>query len=155
DGPHLGYTASAQAQLPAGPVALRLDAYDGTGLDWHVLDPSGLPPATTPQPSTSYARPTAGTYARLPQPPFWAFHRGDVNLDVIAATDPARALLVTFAHAYSNDWFVVPVDVPPGATIVDMLQVTDTFGTSTTVPAAAAADAPDGSWRMWELTPDT
>lgn len=155
DGPHLGYTATAQAQLPAGPVVLRLDAYDGTGLDWYVLDRSELTPATTPGPPTSIVRPTAVTYAGMPQPRFWAFERGDVNLDVIAATDPARSLLVTFAHAYSNDWFVIPVDVPPGATVVDVLQVTDTFGALTTVAAAAAVDAPNSSWRMWELTPDT
>jgi len=152
DSTHLGYTASAQAQLHARNVGLRLDAYDGTGLDWHVLDRDVLPPATTAVPPTATVRPAPVRFAAMPEPRFWAFERGDVNLDVIAGTDPAHALLATFAHAYSNDWFLVPVDVPPGATVVDLLQVTDSFGTTTTVIAAAALDAPNGSWRMWELT---
>ena len=155
DGTHLVYTASAQAQLPTGPIDLHLDAYDGTGLDWYVLDRGVLAPATAPAPAPVTIRPTPVTFAGMPEPRFWAFERGDVNLDVIAGTDPAHALLATFAHAYSNDWFLIPVDVDPGATVVDLLQVTDSFGTTTTVAAAAALDAPNGSWRMWELTPYT
>jgi hypothetical protein len=155
DGTHLGYTAPARAQLPAGPIDLSLDVYDGTGLDWYVLDRGVLPPATTPAPTPVTARPAPVRFAGMPEPRFWAFERGDVNLDLIADADPAHALLATFAHAYSNDWYLVPIDVPPGATVVDLLQVTDSFGTTTTIAAAAALDAPDGSWRMWELTPTT
>jgi hypothetical protein len=153
DGAHLGYTAPARAQLPTGPVVLSLDAYDGTGLDWYVLDRNVLPPATAAAATPATVRPTPARFAGMPEPRFWAFERGDVNLDVIAGTDPAHALLATFAHAYSNDWYLVPVDVPPGATVVDLLQVTDSFGTMTEVGAAAALDAPTGAWRMWELTP--
>jgi len=155
DGTHLGYTAPARAQLPAGPVDLFLNGYDGTGLDWYILDRGVLPPATAPAPAPATVRPAPVRYAGMPEPRFWAFERGDVNLDVIAGADPAHALLATFAHAYSNDWYIVPVDVPPGATVVNLLQVTDSFGTTTTIAAAAALDAPDGSWRMWELTPPT
>jgi hypothetical protein len=155
DGTHLGYTTPARAQLPAGPIDLPLDAYDGTGLDWYVLDRGVLPPATAPVPTPVTVRPAPVRYAGMPEPRFWAFERGDVNLDVIVGTDPAHALLATFAHAYSNDWYIVPVDAPPGATVVDLLQVTDSFGTTTTIAAAAALDAPNGSWRMWELTPPT
>ena len=164
DSTHLVYTASAQAELPAGPVDLHVDAYDGTGLDWYVLDravlapamPTAAPaPATVPAPSPATVRPAPVTFAGMPEPRFWAFERGDVNLDLIVGADPAHALLATFAHAYSNDWFLVPVDVAPGATVVDLLQITDSFGTTTTVAAAAALDVPNGSWRMWELTPDT
>ena len=155
DGTHLGYTAPARAQLPAGPVDLHLDAYDGTGLDWYVLDRGVLAPATVLASTPVTVRPAPVRFAGMPEPRFWAFERGDVNLDLIVGTDPAHALLATFAHAYSNDWYIVPVDVPAGATVVDLLQVTDSFGTTTTIAAAAALDAPDGSWRMWELTPPT
>jgi hypothetical protein len=155
DTTHLGYTATATAQLPAGPVDLHLDAYDGTGLDWYVLDRGVLPQATAPASAPAAVRPAPVRFAGMPEPRFWAFERGDVNLDLIAGTGPAQALLATFAHAYSNDWYMVPVDVPPGATVVDLLQVTDSFGTTTRIAAAAALDAPDGSWRMWELTPPT
>jgi hypothetical protein len=155
DDTRLGYSTQAQAQLPAGPVALHLDAYDGTGLDWYVLDRAALTPGAAAAPVPVTVRPVPVTFPGMPEPRFWAFERGDINLDIAAGTDPAHALLATFAHAYSNDWFLLPVDVPPGATVVDLLQVTDAFGTTTTIAAAAALDAPDGSWRMWELTPDT
>ena len=155
DSTHLAYTAPAQAQLTAGPLDLHLDAYDGTGLDWYVFDRSVLAPATAPAPSPTAIRPAPVTFAGMPEPRFWALERGDVNLDLVSGTDPAHALLATFAHAYSNDWFLVPLDVAPGATMIDLLQVTDSFGTTTTVVAAVALDAPTGSWRMWEITPDT
>ncbi len=155
DGPHLGYAAPARAQLPAGPVDLSLDGYDGTGLDWYVLDRGVLASATAAVPAPVTVRPVPVRYAGMPEPRFWAFERGDINLDIIAGTDPAHALLATFAHAYSNDWYLVPLDVLAGATVVDLLQVTDSFGTTTTIAAAAALDAPDGPWRMWELTPPT
>ncbi|MFI7545699.1 hypothetical protein [Actinoplanes sp. NPDC049599] len=159
DATRLGYSAAATARLAAGAVQLTLHDYDGTGLDWHSMDRTALATAVSepsPSPSPSrLVRPAPVTFAGMPNPRFWAFERGDVNLDAIAATDPAHALLATFAHAYSNDWFLVPVDVPPGATMIDRLQVTDSFGTSTAVQSAAAQDGPDSPWRMWELTPAT
>lgn len=43
--------------------------------------------------------------------------------------DIAALMLLEFALAYGNDWFVVPVDVPVGSvTRIDALLITDTFG---------------------------
>jgi hypothetical protein len=88
----------------------------------------------------------------MPRPRFWELEDGDVNLDALAGTDPAHAVLVSFAHRYANDWFLVPLAVPAGVTTIAALTVTDTFGTTTSVPAVAAADGGRGPWRLWELT---
>ncbi|HEY2284828.1 MAG TPA: hypothetical protein VGH88_03690 [Streptosporangiaceae bacterium] len=155
DGVRLAYAAPAQARLKPGGLDLHLDAYDGTGLDWYAFDRGVLAPATIPASSPATVRPSPVTFAGMPEPRFWAFERGDVNLDLISGADPAHTLLATFAHAYSNDWFLVPLDVAPGATMIDLLQVTDSFGSATTAAPAAALDAPACSWRMWEITPDS
>ena len=88
----------------------------------------------------------------MPQPRYWMLEDGEVNLDAELGAGEAHALLAQFAHGYSNDWFLVPVGVGPGACLVTRLEVTDTFGSVTTVRSTAEADGPARRWRMWELT---
>ena len=50
-------------------------------------------------------------------------------------TDLGRMLLVEFALAFGNDWFLTPVDLPAGSVFrLDRLVVRDTFGVETEVP---------------------
>jgi hypothetical protein len=37
--------------------------------------------------------------------------------------------------------------------VITTLEVTDTFGTTTSIPATAGLDGPGGRWRLWELAP--
>jgi hypothetical protein len=80
---------------------------------------------------------------------------GDVNLDAMAGEDPARALLRVFAHAYANDWFLVPLEVLPGVSLIANLDVTDTFGITTTIAATAALDGPTSPWALWEVSTES
>jgi hypothetical protein len=155
DHTRLEYAFEAAADLPAGRAQLRAPDYDGTGADWHSFDRSNLPPlGAAPAPEAVEVRPAPVTYPGMPRPRFWEFEDGHVNLDLMAGAGPAHRLLTLFAHAYSNDWFLVPLEVPPGATLITALEVTDTFGTTTVVPAAAALDGPASRWKLWELTSD-
>ncbi|GAA3339468.1 hypothetical protein GCM10020358_23370 [Amorphoplanes nipponensis] len=163
-------TASAAATLPptrwdqermtyafaanAGPLALRCGDHDGGRLDWYSFDRGTLPAAGgQPAPAVT-VHPQPVRYRGMPEPRFWMMEAGDVNLDLIAGLDPAHALLVRFAHAYSNDWFLLPVQVRPGVVRIDRLTVTDVFGDVVEVPAAAAVDGTLAHWRLWEITAD-
>ena len=150
DRTQLSYQLTMTADFGDAAAVLRAEEYDGTGLDWHSFDRSIMPSGPAAGASIT-VRPTPVTYPGMPERGYWAIEDGNVNLDVLAARDPARRLLVSFAHAYANDWFVAPLDVEPGATLITSVTVTDNFGTVTTVPAAAALDGPDARFRLWEL----
>jgi len=108
--------------------------------------------ATAPAPDVStVVRPTRVSYPGMPEPGYWTIEDGNVNLDALATDDPARALLVAFAHSYSNDWFLVPLEVEPGVVLVTGLEIVDSFGTTTHVLPAAALDGPDARFRLWEI----
>jgi len=154
DRQRLEYGFTATTTVPAGTVTLDAPGYDGLGVDWYSFDRDPVAQAaTTTDGATIQVRPTPVSYPGMPRPRFWEFEDGDVNLDALrTSTDPAHAVLATFAHQYANDWFVLPVEVPPGGRIITALTVTDTFGTTTTVPAVAAIDHDSGPWRLWDLT---
>lgn len=147
------YTFTLNAAIPGGMVSLPAPGYDGMGVDWYTVDrgvvTDGLDTTTG---SSVEVHPVPVSYPGMPRPRFWEFEDGDVNLDALrASSDPAHAVLATFAHEYTNDWFLVPLELPPGACLITELQVTDTFGTATRVPAVASVDADSGPWRLWEI----
>ena len=154
DPQRLEYGFTATGAIPAGTVALHAAGYDGLGVDWYSFDRDPMTGGETTTASTTLQmRPVPVTYPGMPRPRFWEFEDGDVNLDTLrTGGDPAHAVLAAFAHQYTNDWFVVPLELPPGVRVVTALTVTDTFGTTTLVPAVAAIDHDRGPWRLWDLT---
>jgi hypothetical protein len=154
DPQRLEYRFRLAARLPAARTELVADEYDGAGVEWYTFDRSGFdPPRGSGATATPVdVTPVPVTYPGMPRPRFWELEDGHVNLDTLAATDAAHAVLVTFAHEYANDWFLVPLAVPPGVTTITALTVTDTFATTTEVPAVAAADGGRGPWRLWEMS---
>ena len=153
--PHrLEYRFQLTARLPQAAVTLPADEYDGTGVDWYTFDRTGFDTVhgSGANPVATEVHPTPVAYAGMPRPRYWELEDGHVNLDTLIATDAAHAVLVSFAHRYANDWFLVPLGVPPGVTTIVSLTVTDTFGTTTDIPAVATVDSGRGPWRLWELT---
>lgn len=142
-----------QLQVGAGSLILNATEYDGSGLDWFSFDKSAVTPQ--PGPVTTEARamlPTPVSYAGMPRPRWWELEDGDVNLDALrSSADPAHAVLAAFAHSFSNDWFLCPLELPPGWAQITSLAVTDTFGTVVQVESVAALDEDTGPWRMWDL----
>jgi hypothetical protein len=151
----LEYRFELTSELPDGPVTLRANGYDGTGADWYSFDRSVLAPTGAGSAGEPVqVRPAPVAYPGMPRPRFWEMEDGDVNLDAMAADDPAHALLRAFAHAYANDWFLVPLEVPSGISLITTLDVTDTFGTNTSIVATARLDGPASPWALWELSVD-
>ncbi|HKE57751.1 MAG TPA: hypothetical protein VKB46_13650, partial [Pyrinomonadaceae bacterium] len=69
-------------------------------------------------------------------------------------TDLLRLLLVEFALAYSNDWFVIPVELEIGALYrTRSLVVTDTFGVGSLIRPASELAPPFSTWRMFQHSP--
>lgn len=152
-GTAVAYGFQATASLGGAPVTLQAAGYDGSGLDWDSFDRSALASSPTPGP-VSIVRPGPVTYPGMPERGYWTMEEGSVNLEVLAAQDPARQLLAGFARGYGNDWFVVPLQVDAGICAITTLTVTDSFGTVTSIPAAAALDGPGARFRLWELDAD-
>jgi len=154
DSERLEYRFALGARLPDAAVELRAEEYDGAGIEWYTFDDAGRDAAggTGATPVPVEVRPAPVSYPGMPRPRFWELEDGDVNLDTLAATDPAHAVLVSFAHQYANDWFLVPLRVAAGVTTIGSFTVTDTFGGTTEVPVVAAVDGGRGPWRLWDLT---
>jgi len=94
--------------------------------------------------------PTPATYAGMPSPRWWECEDSRINFGALDAepTDLARMMLIEYATAYGNDHFVVPIEMPVGATArISSLVVTNTFGEQTLIPAAAGDE-----WSLFQLS---
>jgi hypothetical protein len=158
----LEYSFAVSARTADGELALTAPEYPGGSLEWHSfdLDPAlklGVRPADPqPQPMVRTVVPAPVRYSGMAADRWWEFEDGRVNLSRVEG-DPdelLRLLLVEFALAYSNDWFVIPVDVQPGALLrARSLVVTDAFGERTLVPHYTASARPHPEWRLFALSP--
>ena len=100
--------------------------------------------------------PSEARFGGMPNSRWWEFEDGSTDIGNITAetTNLAKILLAQFALMYSNDWFVVPYDVPVGAVSeVKGILVTDAFGERTLVEIAGQGDANDWTgWTMFNFT---
>ena len=127
-------------------VSMAGGHWNGASLDWYsvdMLDAPGRRPAAARVPArplkgldgnfTAHhsGMPTPLTYAGMPNARWWEFEDSKVNFMQISAeeSDLARLLVVEFALANGNDWYLVPMRLPVGAlyTVTDFT-VTNTFG---------------------------
>ncbi len=84
---------------------------------------------------------------------FWEFEDAQVDFGSVDAgpTDLARMLLVEFALAYGNDWFVIPIELDVGSLYrTRSLVITDTFGVRTLIKPSSELGAPHSTWRMFQ-----
>ncbi len=149
---------------PAGPgqgFLLESRDHGGGRLDWFTFDAVRFHPREDAGPPIVFGNellPVPLTYPGQPASRFWEMEDGDVHYGGIDAdiTDMARVALAAYATVYSDDWYLVPVTVPSGHLVrITLIEVTDDFGDTTTVPAAAVLDGADRACRFFELTGDT
>lgn len=142
-----------------GEKHLTADQFPGGPLDWHAfsVDPAAGDAGAAGDPGvedtvTRTVLPNPVAYDGMPDPRWWAFEDGrtsfaDVRPDT---TDLAKLLFTEFALVFSNDWFVVPCELPAGTlATVRGLAVTNVFGERLWIEPASAGD--DDDPRRWTL----
>lgn len=139
--------------LEVGDQSFQAPAFGGGRVDWYDVDA-----ATGQQPgggvaSTQTMLATPLRFAGMPADRYWEFEDSQVNLGALQVQphDVARLLLVEFATIYSNDWLVVPVDVPLGSfTSIGSVSYTTTFGEQPIVERADDSGR-SGRFRLFEV----
>ncbi|MBX3649578.1 MAG: hypothetical protein KF766_18115, partial [Rhodocyclaceae bacterium] len=155
------YALSVSAKTTSSEVVLTAPEYLDGRLDWFSFTTSsgnGLG-ATDNRTSLSEAfLPAPVSFRGMPSARLWEFEDGAVNFASIQAApqDLARLLLVKFALEYSNDWFLLPLELPVGTVSqIRALVVTNTFGERFLISHTTEVDGPTSPWRMFNLTNDT
>jgi hypothetical protein len=165
DDERLAYAFSVGVPTAGGEVSLVADRYAGGRLDWYAFRiESALPsPPSPPSPPRTPGSPAAPiTFERLPTPvgfrgqpaPRWwecedrSIYFGDLTA---GPADLARLVVAEFAAVFSDDWYVVPIELPTGTlNRVTGLDVLDVFGAVHHIPSTAVADhASHGAGRPW------
>jgi hypothetical protein len=127
-------------------------------IDWSSFDvDSRLSLTTASDPKvTSLVEaviPSPINFPGSPAPRFWEMEdaRLAYGLVPVGPTDLAHLLMIEYASAYGNDWFVVPLTLPVGSvTRVDSLVVTDTFGVRSLVRPLNDPALPPAFFSMWQ-----
>jgi hypothetical protein len=130
----LEHRFSVAAPGPTAARVLTAPEYPGGDLDWHAfssgdgsLGDAGAAPAALNR--TVFPAPVR--FSGMPLPRWWAVEDGRTNFAAVTpdSTDLARLIFLEFALVYSNDWYLLPCDVPAGTlATVQGLAVTDVFG---------------------------
>ena len=88
----------------------------------------------------------------MPSARFWEMENSRTEFGRIDANtnDLAKLLLAEFVLLFSNDWCVIPLELPIGTfSRIDGLLVTDVFGEQTWVRAANRGAG--ASWHHWSM----
>jgi len=144
-----------------GGTAFICEDWDGAELDWYSMDVEGettKSPVTAPRRLAGFSgaleasfkgMPTELTYAGMPAARWWEFEDSKVNYLQVSAdeNDLARLLVVEFAIANGNDWYMIPMELPVGALYtIKEFKVLNTFGDVKTVPPVS-----DGKNLDWSV----
>jgi hypothetical protein len=159
------YAFAVSSRLSDRERVLIASEYTEGTLDWYSfdLDPdaalgaSGVDPGGEPAMIVHAAPPTPLSYPGMPAPRYWEFEDAAVDFgetaEGLAGENLATLLLIEFAIAYGNDFYVVPVDLTVGSVCrIRSLVVTDCFGRRTLVRPAADRDDRESRFRLFELT---
>ena len=147
----LEYAFSVGTRLGDGERVLTAQEYSDGHLDWYDFDAN---PEVTPrsgdgqcrrQKSRGTAIPAPVSFRGMPAARFWEFEDAQVDFGSVDAgpTDLARMLLVEFALAYGNDWFVIPIELEVGSLYrTRSFVITDTFGVRTLIKSSSELGEP-------------
>lgn len=154
---------------PGEEVVLNTAEYADGHLDWYSFDVlpagslGGQPTDATPKEFRRTATPTPVTFHGMPASRYWEFEDANIDFGELAAGEQqlAHLILIEFGLVSGDDWFVLPVLLPVGSLCsTNLLQVTDTFGRTTTIESARKVEAsrphsPDFlPWNLFQLSLD-
>lgn len=121
------------------PVSLQAPDYDSGSLDWHSFDSLEGPAEPQGRTTTSQLVPTNLGFAGMPHKRLFAFedHAVDFGQLAVETRDLSRLMLMEYAFAYGNDWFLIPLDISVGGVHwINSLVVVDGFGVTTPIEPA-------------------
>ena len=154
----LEYAFSVGTRLGDGERVLTAEEYSEGHLDWYDFDMNlevtlggATDNAVTEVSGTAIPAPVS--FRGMPAARFWEFEDAQVDFGSVDAgpTDLVRMLLVEFALAYGNDWFVIPIELEVGALYqTRSLVITDTFGVRTLIKSSSELGQPHSEWRMFQ-----
>ena len=155
----LEYQFSMGATVKEGRVTLSAPEHHGGRIDWDTFTASPFGPAPTGAPAkatvtTVTALPALLQIPGMPSPWFWEVEDpgADASRIEVGPSDTARMLLVEAALAFAPDWFLLTLRLPVASlSNIDSLQITDTFGITTTIGAVDDVRA-DANWSLWKLS---
>jgi len=154
----LEYQFTATASVKEGRVTLTAPEHHGGRIDWDTFTASAFAAssATPPKPVITplTAMPTLLQIPGMPSPWFWEVEDPTTDAARIEAgpSDTARLLLIEAALAFAPDWFLLSLRLPVASlSTIDSLQMTDTYGVTTTIRAADVV-RPDPNWSLWKVT---
>ncbi len=133
-------------------VGLTAPSYRGGTLDWNDFDLAPREGAALPPSQLLSFMPAALSFAGMPNPRYWEMESARTEFGHIDAytNDLAKLLLTEFMLLYSNDWCLVPLELPVGSfTRVQGLLVTDVFGQQQLVRPADRGTGTD--WQRWSM----
>jgi len=152
------YGFSVATRFSDSERVLTAQEYFEGHLDWHSFDVNqevtlGTGSDKPFKEVTRTAIPAPASFRGMPAPRFWEFEDAQVNFGSVDAgpTDIVRLLLVEFALAYGNDWFVIPLELDVGALYRSKsLVVVDSFGVRHSLKPSSELGEPHSSWRMFQ-----
>jgi hypothetical protein len=129
------------------------EEFRGGALDWYAFDVNRAgQTGEAPESVALSFLPTSIEFAGMPSPRYWEIENSRTefgHLDV-HTNDLAKLVLAEFMLIYSNDWCVLPLELPVGSfTRVEGILVTDVFGDQTFVRAADRGR--DEDWQRWSM----
>jgi hypothetical protein len=146
-----------------GERVLVAREYAEGALDWHAFDecPGASLGATPSQsPPTRLVQtviPTPVSYRGMPATRWWEFEDAIVDFGSVEVppSDLVRLLMLDFLMRFSNDWFIMPVELEVGSICTaESLVVVDTFGQQTLVPHYTEVDGAEGKWHLFRASID-
>lgn len=154
----LEYAFSVATRLSDREHILTAQEYFEGHLDWYAFDENaevtlGAAADHVLKEVTRTAIPAPVSFRGMPAARFWEFEDAQVDFGSVDAgpTDLGRMLLVEFALAYGNDWFVIPIELDVGSLYrTRSLVITDTFGVRTLIKSSGELGAPHSTWRMFQ-----
>lgn len=146
-------------------TVLKADEYYNGDLEWFSFDASpaseqteGLSGSSTPEEQALVEEkiltviPTLAKFGGMPNPRWWQFEDGSIDLGNIDAdtTDISKLIVSEYALVYGNNWLVVPYAIPVGSlTTIPAIVITDVFGQRSLIKPAVQGNTDD--WNAWGL----
>ncbi|QNU68629.1 hypothetical protein EHE19_009635 [Ruminiclostridium herbifermentans] len=168
DNERMEYSFKAEARdIKGTSIIFKADEWNGSQLDWYSMDIDdsnteykklqiNMPKLIGMDDSYKKSHqglPTMLTYQGMPCSRWWEFEDAQVNFAQIDCekNDIARMLVVEFACAYGNDWYLIPMELPIGAIYtIKNFKVKNTFGEEQEIfPVSGSSSGDLNDWCLF------